>query len=84
MRISLKSAFEKNLITKLGIDITIFLITCGLFAGFMNKHNIALYDIVSCILIITVFVIVTKFFAHKWLISKLNKSFRKHCCKRRK
>lgn len=78
MRISLKSAFEKNLVTKLSADVVILLVVCTLFVGFMRKFQINSYDIITCVSTVVTFFVVAEFISYKWLIAKLNKSFRKH------
>lgn len=77
MRSSLKTALEKRLLAKLGMDLGIFLIVCILFAGFMSKHEISVYDTLTCIITGVFLFGIAEFLTNKWLIAKLSKTFRK-------
>ena len=59
------------------MDLGVFLLVCVLFAGFMSKHDIAIYDIMTCLLTGVFVFAIAGFVTNKWLIAKLNKAFRK-------
>ena len=80
VRTSLKSALEKRLIAKLALDSAVFVSICVLFAGFMSKHDIATYDILTCIITATLLFVVIGFMTNRWMLQKLNKTLGKQAC----
>ena len=80
VRTSIKSALEKRLIAKLALDSAVFVSICVLFAGFMSKHDIATYDILTCIITATLLFVVIGFMTNRWMLQKLNKTLGKQAC----
>lgn len=77
MRVPLKTALERRLISKFVMDLGVFVLVCLLFGGFMAKHNIETYDALTCLILGALFFVVAGVVTNRWLFAKLNKTLGK-------